>query len=199
MTNSPRKRRKERNREMILDAATFLVEKKGLANVSLREIARKADYSPAALYKYFDGKEGIVNAVMVRENLNLIEKLSELEPDLSPFQRLVELCMRYIEYSLGHPVYNALLNSLTSGRRFHQEPIPAQSPYSVFLEAVRTWVEDAGIELADDYGVEETTYALWAQIHGMATLRLSQLREFEADFDLVNRRTIEIYLQGLKS
>ena len=43
-----------------------------------------------------------------------------------------------------------------------------------------------------------TTYALWAQIHGMATLRLNQLKNFEADFDNVNRRTLEIFLNGLK-
>ncbi len=59
-------------------------------------------------------------------------------------------------------------------------------------------MQDKGLTLSDDYDLEAITYALWAQIHGMATLRLNQLKEFEADFETIHRRTLEIFLNGLR-
>ena len=199
MTKTPRQRRKEKNTETILDAATMLINEKGIENISIREIAKKADYSPAALYKYFDSKEAIIRAVIARENLKLVEKLAQVDRSLSPQQRLVELCMQYIDYSLKNPQFIALINSLTSARRSRKDPVPQGSPYIIFFEAVKSWVESAEVVISDEYGSEEITYALWSLIHGMATLRFGQLRDFEADFACTNSRSIELFLKGISS
>lgn len=195
---TPRQRRKAKNRTAILDAATHLIVTKGFENVSLREIARTADYSPAGLYKYFSGKMEIIQAVSARENHKLIEILSSVPSDLSPKKRLVELCLLYIRFSLENHAFLTLINNLPSGRRSKDQPVPPDSPYLVFYRAVETWVQADGIPLPPDYDVEDITYALWTQIHGMATLRFSQLRDFEADFEATNRRTIEIFLNGIQ-
>ena len=199
MKKTPRQRRKEKNKESILDIATQLLNQKGIENISIREIAKEADYSPAALYKYFESKEAIFQAVVARENLKLIEKLTEIDLALPPHQRLVELCMQYIDYSLENPQYIALINSLTSERRSQKDPVPQQSPYMVFLEAVKPWIKSDEVRITDEYGYEEITYALWALNHGAATLRFRQLRDFEADFDQANRRSIELFLKGISS
>jgi len=199
MRKTPRQRRKEKNKESILDAATQQLYEKGIENISIREIAKEADYSPAALYKYFDSKEALIQAVQVRENQQLIQRLAQVDPTLSPHQRLVELCLQYIDYGFENPQFLALINSLTSARRSQSDPIPQQSPYLVFLEAVRDCVESEQVQLSGEFGYEEITYALWALIHGAATLRFSQLRDFEADFDGTNRRSIELFLKGIHS
>jgi len=198
MTKTPRQRRKQKNKETILDAATQLLNQKGIENLSVREIAKAADYSPAALYKYFDSKEAIIRAVIARENLKLVEKLAQVDRTLSPQERLVELSMQYIDYSLENPQFIALINSLTSARRSRKDPVPQGSPYIVFFEAVKTWAESDQVRISNDYGFEEITYALWSLIHGMATLRFGQLRDFEADFASTNRRSIELFLRGLR-
>ena len=199
MKKSPRQRRKQKNKESILDAATRELYEKGLGNISVREIAKKADYSPAALYKYFDSKEALIQAVKARENLKLIEKLNEVDLGLPPSQRLVELCIRYIKYNIKNPVFVTLVNNLVSERRSIQEPIPQSSPYTIFLEAVKEWANFEKVQLDNSYGTEEITYSLWAMIHGMATLRLNQLKNLEADFEQTNRRSIELFLKGIKS
>jgi len=198
MKETTRERRRERNKNAILDSATELIQGNGIENVSLREIAKHADYSPAGLYKYFDSKAAIIQAVQARENQKLIELLQTVTGELSPTQRLVELCLLYIQYALDNSVYLVLLNTLPSERKTKEQPVPATSPYMLFLNAVDAWGQHAGIKFQPDYGLEEITYTLWSLIHGMATLRVSQLKDFKADFQSVNRRSIELFLNGFQ-
>ena len=198
MTETPRERRREKNKNAILDIATELIQSNGIENISLREIAIHADYSPAGLYKYFESKAAIIQAVMARESQKLIELLQTVSSELSPTQRLVELSLLYIQYALDNSVYLALINSLSSERKTKEQPVPATSPYVLFLSAIDDWGQYAGIKFQPDYGLEEITYTLWSLIHGMATLRVSQLKDFEADFQSVNRRSIELFLSGLQ-
>ena len=57
------KERQERDREAvrrsILDAARELFVSEGYRNVSIRKIAEKIEYSPAAIYGYFPSKDDI--------------------------------------------------------------------------------------------------------------------------------------------
>jgi AcrR family transcriptional regulator len=198
MTETTRDRRRERNRNAILDTATVLIQNNGIENVSLREIAKHADYSPAGLYKYFDSKAAIIQAVQVRENQKLIELLQTVSGELSPTQRLVELSLLYIQYSLDNSVYLVLLNTLPSGRKTKEQPVLTTSPYVLFLNAIDAWGKNERINFQPDYGLEEITYTLWSLIHGMATLRVSHLKDFEADFQSINRRSIELFLSGLR-
>ena len=198
MPETPRERRRERNRNVILDIATELIQSNGIENISLRDIAKHADYSPAGLYKYFDSKAAIIQAVQARENQKLIEILQTVTSELSPTQRVVELSLLYIQYALDNSVYLVLINSLSSGRKTKEQPVPMTSPYVLFLNAVDDWGQQAGIKFQPDYGLEEIAYTLWSLIHGMATLRISQLKDFEADFQSVNRRSIELFLNGLQ-
>lgn len=198
MTGTPSQRRKAKNQASILDAATHLLVSKGFENVSLREIAKLADYSPAGLYKLFDSKAAIIKAVHARENQRLLDLLATVPNTLSPMQRLIELCLMYVQFNLENHAYLVLVNNLSSGRKSKQQSVPSNSPYLVFFQAVKAWVQDEAITLDSDYDIEEITYALWAQTHGMATLRLNQLKDFEADFEGTNRKTLEFFFNGLR-
>ncbi|HSM72770.1 MAG TPA: TetR/AcrR family transcriptional regulator [Anaerolineales bacterium] len=199
MKQNPRQRRKEKNQANILDVATHLLITKGFDNVSLRDIAKHADYSPAGLYKLFDSKAAIIKAVLVRHNEILMERLEAVQSDPPHKQRLIQLCMEYIRFSLENTAYLILLNNLSSERSSKKQAIPANSPYRIFYQAVKDWIKSENIKVSNKYNVEEIAYALWAQIHGMATLRSSQLKNFEADFESADQLTIEIYLYGIKN
>jgi len=198
MNQTPRQRRKAKNQAGILEIATHLIVTKGFDNVSLRDIAKLSDYSPAGLYKLFDSKAAIIKAVHARHNELLLGRLATIQSDLPRNQRLIELCMEYIRFSLENPAFLILLNNLSSERSSAQQPVSSSLPYGVFHDAVKDWVMNENIKLNKKFNIEEITYALWAQIHGMATLRFSQLKDFKADFESVNRLSIEIYLYGLQ-
>lgn len=198
MAQTPRQRRKAKSRESILDAAARLIVTKGYENVSLREIAKLSDYSPAGLYKHFDSKMAIIQAVQERENGKLLEFLATVDANISPEDHLIELCMRYIRFGLDNRVFVTLINNLSSERKSKAQPVPTGSPYLVFFQAVHSWTEAESIVNNPDYGLEEITFALWSLIHGMTTLRLNQLKDFEADFDSATRNTLKIFFNGLR-
>jgi AcrR family transcriptional regulator len=196
---TPRQRRRVKNFETILDAACDLIIEKGYENVSLREIASRADYSPAGLYKYFESKGAIMYALRNRINVEMSETLLAIPESKNPKRRLIELCMAYIQYAIENRAYLSLINNLPSERTMLDQPPQTNSPYESFYQAVMQWVATQPVTLPEDYGPEAVTYGLWAQIHGMATLRLNQLKDFKADFQNVNRLTVEIYLNGLEN
>ena len=60
---SPRAKRHQRTRDAILEAARHIVHEDGIGGLSMREIARRIEYSPAGLYEYFGSKEEIIDAI----------------------------------------------------------------------------------------------------------------------------------------
>ena len=60
-------------RESILDAARELFTTEGYRNVSIRKIADRIEYSPAAIYSYFASKDDIYFA-LAEEGFRLLHE-----------------------------------------------------------------------------------------------------------------------------
>jgi len=109
--------RNERDREAvsraILDAARELFVAEGYGNVSIRKIAERIQYSPAAIYSYFPSKDDIFFA-LAEEGFRLLGSpaspgvQAELE-GLPPFDRLRAIFWHLYEFSRDHPQYFALM------------------------------------------------------------------------------------------
>ena len=122
------KERQERDREAvrrsILDAARELFVTEGYRNVSIRKIAEKIEYSPAALYGYFPGKDDIFYA-LAEEGFRLLH-MGGSDPgaqlaDLKPIERLRAIFWRLYEFSNQHPQYFELMFLDRSVPRISQE------------------------------------------------------------------------------
>jgi AcrR family transcriptional regulator len=59
-------------RELVLDAARAVFEEHGIDGASIREIAKRAGYTPGAIYTYFESKEAIY-AVLLEESLDRLQ------------------------------------------------------------------------------------------------------------------------------
>ena len=86
------KQRQERDRESvrrsILDAARELFVNEGYHNVSIRKIAERIEYSPAAIYSYFPSKDDIFFA-LAEEGFRLLFSYGrsvEPRPDVMMFR-----------------------------------------------------------------------------------------------------------------
>lgn len=198
MNGTPRERRYEKNKQKILDVAQKLIAKKGYENVSLREIARKADYSPAGLYKYFDSKDHILASLRERINALLIKTVQVLPEYETAQEQIIEMGMAYIGFSFDHAEYFNLVNALPPLRILQESADLSGSPFTVFQEVVQALLEELEIETPPGYGPEEITYSFWTMIHGMAALRVTHMQGVDADFDSANRRTLKIFIAGLR-
>ena len=105
------KERQERDRETvgraILDAARELFVSEGYQNVSIRKIAERIEYSPAAIYGYFPSKDDIFFA-LAEEGFQLLCASPDLDgPD--PLEALRRGFLRLYEFSKEQPQYFALM------------------------------------------------------------------------------------------
>jgi AcrR family transcriptional regulator len=112
------KERQEREREAvsrsILDAARDLFVAEGYQNVSIRKIADRIEYSPAAIYSYFPSKDDIFFA-LAEEGFHLLlgTECPEGEPPLEelddPIDALRAAFWHFYQFSRRHPEYFALM------------------------------------------------------------------------------------------
>src|SRR5437867_6832377 len=111
------KERQERDREAvrraILDAARDLFVREGYANVSIRKIAERIEYSPAAIYGYFPSKDDIFFA-LAEEGFRLLAEpgeraRQEAAAEASPLDRIRTRFWRLYQFSREYPQYFALM------------------------------------------------------------------------------------------
>jgi len=110
------KERQERDREAvrraILDAARELFVAEGFQNVSIRKIAERIEYSPAAIYGYFPSKDDIFFS-LAEEGFRLLGSGNDREgrrlDTLEPVARVREIFWHVYEFSREHPQYFALM------------------------------------------------------------------------------------------
>src|SRR5262245_47275223 len=111
------KERQERDREAvrraILDAARDLFVSEGYGNVSIRKIAERIEYSPAAIYSYFPSKDDIFFALAeegfrLLGDPGLIDARERLQ-HLSPLERVRAVFWHLYEFSRQQPEYFALM------------------------------------------------------------------------------------------
>jgi len=185
-------------KEAILDAARALILEKGPEKLSLREVARRSEYSPAALYEYFDSKDALIQAVADESLARLTAYLGNVATDLPAARRLVELGLGYVRFAHANAHHFRLIFQQLPARRLSlAEPVRPTSPYRIVLQAVKDGVERGELMTFPAYGVEEIAYSLWVLAHGMATLQQTHLQHFQAEAPAVDRRVFEIFVQGL--
>src|SRR4051812_19864922 len=109
------KERHDRDREAvrraILDAARDLFVDEGYGKVSIRKIAERIEYSPAAIYGYFPSKDDIFFA-LADEGFWLLGNsptTASSAAGLPPLDRLRNAFWRVYQFSCDHPQYFALM------------------------------------------------------------------------------------------
>ena len=91
-------------RELILDAARSVFAEEGLEGASLRAIATRAGYTPAALYFHFDSKEAIYAEVLRQSLASLGEAVSAaVATTRGAKQRLLAAGMGFFRYYADNP------------------------------------------------------------------------------------------------
>ena len=70
----------ETRRSMVLSAARTVFTQSGLERASIREIAKKAGYTPGAIYAYFPSKQHILSALLLDSLNQLTERVQQARP-----------------------------------------------------------------------------------------------------------------------
>jgi len=195
---SRRERRHAETRDEILAAAREVLAERGAADLSLREIARRAEFSPAALYKYFDSKDEVVGALADDAMGALVEAFAAVSADLPPDRRAVELGVVYLQFSREHPADVAVIEVHESTAH----PQPLSDDHLALEEAVVGVFRDglaAGVFTGTPEDAEMMAYGAWALVQGLGRFERVQRPAVSDKVKARQRELLTIYVSGLKT
>lgn len=181
-----------------LDAAYELYVEEGAQALSMRRLGLKLGVTAPALYKHFDNKDALVDAIADRGFELFEQRLAETAPSRSPKRRIFRVLRCYCEFAIDEPQLFEIMFVVprTQRRRF---PTDFAARRSASFNLLRAAVEEAMQQrlLAKDNSLE-VTLNLWASAHGL--VGLYRAGRFDANPDAFLRlfdRAIRRMLSGL--
>ena len=201
------KERHERDREAvrrgILDAARELFVAEGYQNVSIRKIAERIEYSPAAIYRYFPCKDDIFFA-LAEEGFRLLGDpgglASEQARSFEPLERLRATFWRLYEFSREHPQYFALMfvdRSVPRITREYGRFTFVRDMKSHIVAQIQACLDAKCLAPTVDPAV--ACRLLTMAVLGVATMRLSDRLARTENADELARDVLNVMLAGLQS
>lgn len=195
---TPRERRAVRTRQAIIDAAREIITERGAYGLSLREVARRIDYSPAGLYEYFDGKEELVKAVVADGFEQFGTYLLAISTDLPPDEHFRELGLAYIRFAIQNPQHFMLIfNRLDVDTKPDRDKLVCDGTYQALTSAIQRSI-DCG-DIASSHDVDAVVFAAWSIVHGMATLLITQMDHQAHNWETSSKQMLNVWYAGLKN
>ncbi|GGQ97431.1 TetR/AcrR family transcriptional regulator [Deinococcus ruber] len=146
--------------EQILAAAVDLLERSGIAGLTLRALAADLKLTPNALYRYYDSRDTLLAAVAVQGARLLLE---DIRAALSqPGNSLTHLAQRYLAFAHTRP---ALYDLYMTCDTLNAEQ---RAVYDQLWELVVGQLQP----LAGGYS-PDLTMTLWSYLHGLVGLERS--------------------------
>ena len=176
----------------VISAARSLVRRRGYADVSLRQIAAAAGYSPAGLYAHFPNREGILEALAdaVRSDLAAVLERAAVRED-EPLEQLVAIGLAYIGFALEHPAeFELLFRSSRSRKRSRTDPTLSS------FDLLRRIARRAALAATAD-AIDVACLGLWSAAHGLANLRISHLAGVPGDWDAWSRQILRLQAEKI--
>lgn len=96
-------------RRALLDEALSVIAQKGVAGLSLRDVAARTGVSHAAPYHHFADKTALLT-VLAREGMELMDaRMAEAQEaaGVDPVERLLAVGIAYVTFAVDHPDYYA--------------------------------------------------------------------------------------------
>ena len=185
----------------ILTAARDLFVAEGYQSVSIRKIAERIEYSPAAIYSYFPSKDDIFLALAEEGFHRLDGKVRAAGADASSSLDLVRArWWAFYQFSQEQPAYFELMFVDRSVPRITQQWEGFELLQRMLNEAVAT------IQRAIDEGAFPTTvnpncamHMLWASLIGPAVIGIRHRLATGEDYDALARDVLNATIAGLQA
>ena len=173
--------------DRLVQAGVELLEEDGLADLTLRAIARRTGVSHGAPRRYFPTHNALLAAIAAT---GLSDLAARLEPtgDGSPEEQLVAAAKKYLEFAADRPGMFDLIfrHDLLAGAggNLRATSLPL---FGTFVDLV------AQLHPTD---AELRATALWTNLHGLATLRATNALELlgTTDVDPIVRYVVRAHL-----
>lgn len=153
-------------RAALLEAAEELLDARGAAALTLRDVARVAGVSHGAPYHHFASLDDLLAATAQRGFETLGGALAGAAAVADPRERLLHVAQAYVEFACAHPERFRLMFGPLLGRKGAYPALKesAERAFGVVLEAASAHDPDRGADLA---------IAGWSLSHGLGHLLIA--------------------------
>ena len=175
-----REKERESRRSAILKAARKLFFDRGLKNVTVDNIAAKAEVSKGSVYLYFKSKEEIYTQILINDSINSFQDLEKKfsAKDAPAEELLLAFADNYIDYFLNE---NELFRILMTFMLHADDMILTDEQNAQLLQATNDNIKfvseilqkgvDAG-EFSPITNIKQAQNAIWGLLNGMISLFL---------------------------
>ncbi len=192
----------ETKSRLLAEARDLYVEE-GPAHFSLREVARRAGVSAAAVYRHYDGKEALFEQVCAAGFQIFYRYLVRAMSEPTPRARLLGSTTQYLRFGLENPRdYRVLFMGAGPGAPAPapEAPVEPSQPDPTFQFLIDRVLECMRAGVLGEGNPVEIATVIWAHVHGLVSLRLvGQLAQAgsDAEFAQFFQRSTQRLIVGL--
>lgn len=166
----------------IIEAALAVFRRDGFTGLSLRAIAERMSWTPAALYRYFASKEELLAAIRAEGFAQMATALEGAHAEATDAADAARRAMRaYLGFALDEPELFQLMYQLDQ-RIAPSSPQVRTARERAFghARAIAAEAIEAGLLEGD---ANLVAHALWAGCHGLAALAMAQQLDLGCSYD----------------
>lgn len=203
-----RKRERENRKNAILKAARKLFFDKGFRQITVENIAKKAELSKGSIYLYFNSKEEIYSQILLNDIDKFHERVADiLEHSSSAFDALIRLAEIYVDFFLNdRELFRILMNFMLHNddmnlpEDINDHLIKTTNRTVSIIEQVFKFGIEKG-EFPPDINLRMNRNAIWGLLNGIISLHLFTGKESKR-VDVIRstvKAGLETYIRGMKN
>jgi len=168
--------------------------------MSLREVARRADYSPAALYNHFADKNELVAAVAMECVGTLARYLGSVPPATDARVRLHELGLAYVAFADENPAeYAVIFDCLSNPPHEWSRYVAVAHPFAMIVAACEQGLAEGTLVDVADVGASGMAYGLWCLVDGHVHLRAKHLAAVTGPYPDMFVASMDALIRGISA
>ncbi|NOY22900.1 MAG: TetR/AcrR family transcriptional regulator [Acidobacteria bacterium] len=185
----------------ILDATVTLIAEKGIQNITLDQVAERAELSKGGLVHYFSGKDKLIESAVTEFFKKIFKRGKEIRDKIdNPFEQILSYTWLYNKNEpdllVGYRLFFDMMSIASQDRRYRQ----------VFQDFVENWITllkasiSKGIA-AGDFQVEnidETARSVSAVYQGVASRWFLDPENHPDEWAVKTVRNLVSFLMGNK-
>jgi AcrR family transcriptional regulator len=178
----------------LIGAAEEVLVRDGPAGLTVRAVAAEAGIAPMGVYNRLGGKDGLVDALLIRGfDMLRAAVAGGSEPDL--LDRLWACGLRYREFALANRHFYAIMFEGAIPHEFASEEVAAHAAaaFEALVQNVDLAAAAGQIEVPDP---REAAQQIWSTVHGAVALEMKDLI-LTPDPAATYRATLRMVLRGL--
>jgi AcrR family transcriptional regulator len=185
----------EATRKVLRDAAHEMIRVGGLDDLSMRALAARVGVSAMAAYRYYPGKDTLVEDIRTCVRRDFASFLQAAAADTSdPIGKFRSLCSAYLEYALRNEEDYRLMFGTVASSLATPPDVPGASAWQMLVHALES-LPGAG----SHENIIDQAHLIWATLHGLVMLHLSKRLNLGRSLDELGAPLPQFLLTALRA